>query len=324
MNLLNLEHVSKSFLSRPILNDVTVGIEDSDKIGIVGVNGTGKSTFLEITAGLLEPDEGQVIKGKDVRISYLSQNPSFDEKKSLLDNVSSLVSGKADHWDVSGEVKARLIDFGIPDPDCSPATLSGGQKKRAALVAAILTPCDLLILDEPTNHLDGRMIEWLESYLRSYRGALLMVTHDRYFLDRVTNQILELDKGKAYRYKENYSGYLELKEQRLNDAIASERKMAQLYKQDLKWMMRGPEPVLPNKRHTFKDSKPFVIGKRLSKKDSSSWILFPPELGIRRSLSRIFQNPLTEDSSSVTSPISSVKPTGSVSSDQTAAVNQPY
>ncbi len=239
MNLLNLEHVSKSFLSRPILNDVTVGIEDSDKIGIVGVNGTGKSTFLEITAGLLEPDEGQVIKGKDVRISYLSQNPSFDEKKSLLDNVSSLVSGKADHWDVSGEVKARLIDFGIPDPDCFPATLSGGQKKRATLVAAILTPCDLLILDEPTNHLDGRMIEWLENYLRSYRGALLMVTHDRYFLDRVTNQILELDKGKAYRYKENYSGYLELKEQRLNDAIASERKMAQLYKQDLKWMMRG-------------------------------------------------------------------------------------
>lgn len=239
MNLLNLEHVSKSFLSRPILDDVTFGIEDRDKIGLVGVNGTGKSTFLEITAGLLEPDEGQVIKGKEVSISYLSQSPVFDESLSVLDNVSARVSGKAEHWDVSGEVRARLLDFGIPNPDCSPSTLSGGQKKRAALVAAILTPCDLLILDEPTNHLDGRMIEWLENYLSSYRGALLMVTHDRYFLDRVTDQILELDKGKAYRYRENYSGYLELKEQRLNDAIASERKMAQLYKQDLKWMMRG-------------------------------------------------------------------------------------
>jgi ABC transport system ATP-binding/permease protein len=239
MNLLNLEHVSKSFLSRPILDDVTFGIESGDKIGLVGVNGTGKSTFLEITAGRLQPDEGQVIKGKEVSISYLSQNPVFDENLSLLENVSTRVSGKAEHWDISGEVRARLLDFGIPDPDCSPALLSGGQKKRAALVAAILTPCDLLILDEPTNHLDGRMIEWLENYLRSYRGALLMVTHDRYFLDRVTDQILELDKGKAYRYRENYSGYLELKEQRLNDAIASERKMAQLYKQDLKWMMRG-------------------------------------------------------------------------------------
>jgi ABC transport system ATP-binding/permease protein len=239
MNLLNLEHVSKAFVSRPILDDVTVGIEDTDKIGLVGVNGTGKSTFLEITAGVLEPDDGQVIKGKDVRISYLSQNPVFDESISVMENVAAMVSGKEAHWDVSGEAKARLIDFGIPDPNVSPKTLSGGQKKRAALIAAILTPCDLLILDEPTNHLDGRMIEWLEDYLRSYRGALLMVTHDRYFLDRVTNQILELDKGKTYRYKENYSRYLELKEQRLNDAIASERKMAQLYKQDLKWMMRG-------------------------------------------------------------------------------------
>ncbi len=239
MNLLNLENVSKSYVSRQVLDSVTVGIDSEDKIGIVGINGTGKSTLLSITAGVLEPDEGQVIKGREVRISYLSQNPDFDEERSILQNVSRKVTGKEEHWDVEGEVRTRLIEFGISDPDARPSTLSGGQKKRAALIAAILTPCDLLILDEPTNHLDSHMIEWLEEYLDRFRGAILVVTHDRYFLDRVTNQILELDRGKAYRYKENYSGYLELKQQRLDYQLAAERKMAALYKQDLAWMMRG-------------------------------------------------------------------------------------
>lgn len=222
-----------------ILDDVTFGIDSEDKIGIVGINGTGKSTLLSIVAGLEETDEGQVIKGRDVRIAYLPQNPVFDEDKTILENAAALIQGKEAHWDVSGEVRARLEEFGIPDVEAKPSTLSGGQRKRAALIAAILTPCELLILDEPTNHLDSRMIEWLEEYLASYQGALLMVTHDRYFLDRVTNQILEIDKGKAYRYKENYSGYLELKQQRQDYLVAAERKMATLYRQDLAWMMRG-------------------------------------------------------------------------------------
>ena len=239
MNILNLEHISIAFLSRVLLDDVTVGISDTDKIGVIGVNGTGKSTLLSIAAGRLVPDQGKVVKGNSVRIAYLPQNPVFDSRKTLLENVSETVSGKASHWDTTGEVRARLQDFGIPDPECNPDILSGGQKKRAALVAAILTPCDLLILDEPTNHLDHEMIEWLQSYLQSFRGAVLMVTHDRYFLDQVTNQILEIDRGKTYRYAANYSGYLELKQERMDFAVAAERKAAALYRKDLAWIMRG-------------------------------------------------------------------------------------
>lgn len=239
MNLLNLEEISKAYVTRQLLDGVTVGINDGDKIGVVGINGTGKSTLLQIAAGELMPDEGQVIKGNSVRVSYLSQNPVFDAHKSVLENVAEKIRGKETHWDVTGEVRAKLQEFGIPDPHCSPSVLSGGQKKRAALIGAVLTPCDLMILDEPTNHLDYVMIEWLQNYLKSFRGALLMVTHDRYFLDEVTNQILELDRGKVYRYQENYSGYLELKQQRLDFALAAERKMAALYKKDLAWMQRG-------------------------------------------------------------------------------------
>lgn len=239
MNILNLENVSKILSNRIILDKVTVGIDDQDKIGVIGVNGTGKSTFLAITACEMEPDEGAVVMGNSVRISYLPQNPYFDEKLNLLDNVASKVNGKEAHWDVTGEVRSMLLRFGLTDPEADVRTLSGGQKKRAALVAALLTPCDLLILDEPTNHLDHEMIEWLQNYLKSYRGAILMVTHDRYFLDEVTNQILELDRGKAYRYDENYSGYLERKQERLDAAVAAERKMATLYRKDLAWMMRG-------------------------------------------------------------------------------------
>lgn len=239
MNLLNFEHVGKSFLNKVVLSDVSFGMEDTDKLGVVGVNGTGKSTLLAIAAGALEPDGGQVIKGRQVTISYLPQKPEFDDSMTLLENVALKINGKADHWNTEGEVKARLADFGLPDPDIKPSLLSGGQRKRAALIAAILTPCDLLILDEPTNHLDSRMIEWLESYLQNFKGALLMITHDRYFLDSVTNGIVELDKGSAYRYDANFSGYLEMKARRQDYARAAERKMAALYRQDLAWMMRG-------------------------------------------------------------------------------------
>lgn len=238
-NLMNLEHIRKVFMSRVLLDDVTLGISANDKIGLIGINGTGKSTLLSIAAGVLEPDAGEVTKGNSVRISYLPQNPDFDPGKSLLENIVSKVSGKAGHWDTVGEVRATLKKFGIEDPEVSPAHLSGGQKKRAALVAAILTPCDILILDEPTNHLDNEMSSWLEDYLKSFRGAILMVTHDRYFLDAVTNCIAEIDHGKLYRYEANYSRYLELKAERADFARAAERKAAALYRQDLAWMQRG-------------------------------------------------------------------------------------
>ncbi|MCR5371298.1 MAG: ABC-F family ATP-binding cassette domain-containing protein [Clostridium sp.] len=239
MNILNLEHITKSFENRVLLDDVTLGIGDTDKIGVIGVNGTGKSTLLSVTAGVLEPDGGQVVQGNGIRISYLSQNPEFDESRTILENVAQTIHGKETFWDTTGEARALLQKLGISCPDDSPAVLSGGQKKRAALAAALLVPCDLLILDEPTNHLDSDMIEWLEDYLIRYRGAILMVTHDRYFLDSVTDQIVEIDRGKLYRYAENYSGYLELRQQRLDYALAAERKMAALYKKDLAWIQRG-------------------------------------------------------------------------------------
>lgn len=239
MNILNLENISKTYMEKKVLDNVCIGIDNTDKIGVVGANGTGKSTLLAITAGMINADAGKVIKGNDVRISYLSQNPQFDNSKNLLENITDAIYAGGDHWDKMGEIKANLYKFGIPDPECDPSVLSGGQKKRAALVAAIMTPADLLILDEPTNHLDSEMIEWLENYLKRYSGAILMVTHDRYFLDEVTNQIIEIDKGNAYRYAENYSGYLELKEQRMDYEKAAERKAATLFKKDLAWIRRG-------------------------------------------------------------------------------------
>lgn len=239
MNILNLENISKTYMEKKVLDNVCIGIDDSDKIGVVGANGTGKSTLLAITAGKIEADDGRVVMGNDIRISYLPQNPQFDMDKTLLENITDSIYAGNDHWDKMGEIKANLAKFGIDDPECNPSVFSGGQKKRAALVSAIMTPADLLILDEPTNHLDSEMIEWLENYLQRYNGAILMVTHDRYFLDEVTDQIIEIDKGNAYRYTANYSGYLELKEQRLDYEKAAERKAATLFKKDLAWIRRG-------------------------------------------------------------------------------------
>ena len=239
MNILNIENVSKTYMEKAVLNNVSLGISDTDKIGVVGTNGTGKSTLLSIVAGIVKPDSGSVVMGNNLRISYLPQNPVFNKDKNLLENITEKIYAGSDHWDKMGEIKANLAKFGIDDPECDPSVLSGGQKKRAALVAAIMTPSDLLILDEPTNHLDSEMIEYLESFLKHFRGAILMVTHDRYFLDEVTNQILEIDKGSSYRYEANYSGFLELKQQRLDYEQAAERKAATLYRKDLAWMLRG-------------------------------------------------------------------------------------
>ena len=236
MVLMTLEGIGITFGDTAILQNVTQGIDEYDRIGVIGINGTGKSTLLAIVAGALEADEGQIIRRNGLKISYLPQNPVFDPERSVLENV---VRNDQEFWNVQGEAAAMLEKLGIEDPSVMPDTLSGGQRKRAALAAALLTPSDLLILDEPTNHLDHEMIEWLQNQLESYRGALVMVTHDRYFLDEVTTTIWEIDRAGVYSYPGNYEKYLQTKQARLDFALAAERKMAQLYKQDLAWMMRG-------------------------------------------------------------------------------------
>lgn len=239
MNLITIEHVSKSYTERMLFDDVSLGINEGDRIGIIGINGTGKSTFLKILAGIEEPDAGTVIKGKEVRIAYLPQNPVFSDQKTLLENVVEGLVHPEEYRDIPGEAAAMLRKLGIPETGAVPSTLSGGQRKRAALVRTLLMPADVLILDEPTNHLDSAMTEWLEEYLKKNGKALVMITHDRYFLDAVTNRIVELDKGKLYSYKENYTGFLLLKAERETMQLATERKNQSLYRQDLAWMMRG-------------------------------------------------------------------------------------
>ncbi len=239
MNLLNVEKMSKSFTDKILFDKVSLGINEGDKIGVIGINGTGKSTLLKIIAGLEEPDEGGVVKGKSIRIEYLPQIPEFDESLNILENVVKGKKAKEEYRDLEGEAKAMLLKLSIPDASGSTSTLSGGQKKRVALVRTLLTPADILVLDEPTNHLDDTMAEWLEDYLRKYQGAFLMVTHDRYFLDKVTNKIVEIDKGSIYTYNANYTKFLELKAAREDMEAATERKNKSLYRMDLEWMMRG-------------------------------------------------------------------------------------
>ncbi|MBQ3600820.1 MAG: ABC-F family ATP-binding cassette domain-containing protein [Lachnospiraceae bacterium] len=239
MNLLTADKISKNYTEKKLLNNVSIGINEKDKIGVLGINGTGKSTLLKILAGKESPDEGTVIKGNNVRVEYLAQNPSFDDNKTILENVTGHLQHASTGWNVEGEAKAMLGKLGITDMDMKPSKMSGGQKKRAALVRTLLTPADILILDEPTNHLDNQMAEWLEGYLNSFRGAFIMITHDRYFLDKVTNKIVEIDKGQLFTYETNYTGFLQLKLEREEMAIATERKKRALYRQDLEWMMRG-------------------------------------------------------------------------------------
>ena len=202
MNILNIEHVSKIFGEKKIFDDVSYGIHEGDKIGIIGINGTGKTTLLKIIAGLEETDEGEVIKQNGLRITYLPQNPDFPEGATVLDYV---VDGKLQmDWNTESEAKTVLNKLGIVDHEAKIDTLSGGQKKRVALARTLINPADVLILDEPTNHIDNEMALWLEDYLNKFKGVIIMVTHDRYFLDRVTNKILEISHGKLYGYTANY------------------------------------------------------------------------------------------------------------------------
>jgi len=240
MNLLTAENLSKSFNTDKILFDnISLGINEGDKIGLIGINGTGKSTLLKILAGEEEADSGKLTKGNSVRIAYLPQNPEFDEDESVISEVIKGKKAKNEFWDIEGEARSLLVKFEIEDVEAKVATLSGGQKKRAALVRTLLDDADILILDEPTNHLDTAMSEWLEDYLKKMKQALLIITHDRYFLDQVTNRIVELTHGKLYSYVGGYMKYLELKAEREEMEIATERKNAALFKKDLAWMMRG-------------------------------------------------------------------------------------
>ena len=239
MNLLTMENISKSYTERMLFDKVSLGINENDRIGVIGINGTGKSTLLKLIAGIEEPDEGTITKGKQVRIEYLPQTPQFDESLTILENAIEGKTAKEEYRNLAGEAKAMLLKLGIEDCDQKTTYLSGGQKKRIALVRTLLTEADILVLDEPTNHLDSAMTEWLEEYLSKFRGAFIMITHDRYFLDRVTNRIVELDKSKLYSYTANYSKFLELKAEREDIELATERKNKSLYRVELEWMMRG-------------------------------------------------------------------------------------
>lgn len=275
MNLITLENISKSYSEKILANNVSLGINEGEKIGLIGVNGTGKSSFLKIVAGVEEPDEGTVTKGNRVRIEYLAQTPDYDDNATVLEQVFKgnseemrilreyeellekidkgevkendserliKLQGKIDAlnlWDMESEAKNVLTKLGITNFEEKVGNLSGGQKKRIMLAAALITPCELLILDEPTNHLDNETISWLEEYLNSRKGSLLMITHDRYFLDRVTNRILELDRGRLFSYDGNYSVFLEKKMERIAIEKASEEKRQNLMRKELAWVRRG-------------------------------------------------------------------------------------
>lgn len=238
MNILSLENITHSYTEKKIFDKASFYLHEGDKVGIIGINGTGKSTLLKIMAGLEIPDEGQVIKAANMMIHYLPQNPIFNEEDTVLESVQNMIHHHANE-DELVKAKAMMTRLGITDFEQKTSELSGGQRKRLALVSVLITPCDILILDEPTNHLDSEMAEWLENQLRGFRGALVMVTHDRYFLDSVTNRIIELDKGKIYSYNEKYSGFLERKAEREASAKASERKRQSILRKEIEWMQRG-------------------------------------------------------------------------------------
>lgn len=239
MNLLTMEHITKAYTDRVLLNDVAFSINENEKIGVIGINGMGKSTLLKVTAGIEPYDEGKISMGNQVKICYLPQTPEFEEGTTVLraaiaDNVNEL-----NQWTIEADARSMLNQLGFYDYDEKVEHMSGGQKKRIALVNALLTPADILILDEPTNHLDNAMSEWLEEYLIGFRGAILMVTHDRYFLDRVATRIVEVDQGKLYSYPGNYSEFVKLKAERQDMALATERKRKSLLRTELEWLGRG-------------------------------------------------------------------------------------
>ena len=315
MNLLNVENINKTYSEKILLNNVSFGINEGDKIGIIGLNGSGKSTLLKIVTGRDEFFDGTITKGKGVRVEYLGQNSEFDpnatvlqqifkgdtpemkllmEYEELLEKVSSngfnednnnkliRIQEKIDTlnlWNLESEVKVILNKLGIKDYTMKMGTLSGGQKKRVFLASALIKPCELLVLDEPTNHLDSDSIEWLEEYLNNRKGALLMITHDRYFLDRVSNKILELDRGNIYQYLGNYSDFLEKKSERLEIEASSEEKRQKLILKELQWVRRGAKARTTKQKARLQRFDDLVNKEYISPKPSLEMSFIGTRLG---------------------------------------------
>ena len=238
MNILSLENITHSYTERKLFDNTSFYLHEGEKVGVIGINGTGKSTLLKIMAGVEVPDEGEVIKASNMMIHYLPQNPKFNDGDTVLESVQNMIHHHANENELV-KAKSMMTRLGITDFEQKTGELSGGQRKRLALVSVLITPCDILILDEPTNHLDSEMAQWLENQLKAFKGALVMVTHDRYFLDSVTNRIIELDKGKIYSYDEKYSGFLQRKAEREDSVKASERKRQSILRKEIEWMQRG-------------------------------------------------------------------------------------
>lgn len=286
MNLLTVDHVTKVFTQRKIFEDASFYLQEQEKVGVIGINGTGKSTLLKMIAGIEEPDSGEVIYANQIVVHYLLQMPEFDPDATVLESVLSYASvgsvhkesNKDEHemWNLESSAKSMMTKLGIYDFDEKTGHLSGGQKKRLALVAVLLTPCDVLLLDEPTNHLDAEMAEWLENYLKNYRGAMIMVTHDRYFLDSVCNRIVEVDHGKIYSYETNYSGYLEARAQRIESMEVSERKRQAFLKKEIEWIRRGAKARTTKQKarieryETLRDQKAMQADKQVEMSSISS------------------------------------------------------
>lgn len=239
MNLVTIEHLTKSFTERLLFDDASFSISEGEKIGLIGINGTGKSTLLKLVAGLEEADGGSIIRSRNLDIRYLPQNPEFVPGDDIIQSIVRDNEGHEHVWDLESQAKIILTKLGITDFKAKVETLSGGQRKRVALASVLLSTTDLLVLDEPTNHLDSMMADWLEEYLKKFNGALLMITHDRYFLDSVVNRIVELDKGKLYSYQTNYEGFIRLKAERVDMALATERKRQSILRVEIEWMQRG-------------------------------------------------------------------------------------
>lgn len=240
MNILTLENITKTFGDTPTLNGVSFYLQENEKVGVIGINGTGKSTLLKIISGMMTPDKGNVIYKNNLVIRYLPQNPIFMESESIIGSiVRNNISKTNPEWEIESTAKSMLTKLGVTDFEADVNTLSGGQKKKVALVAALVSKADILLLDEPTNHLDSEMSDWLENYLKGFKGAVVMITHDRYFLDSVTERIVEIDKGNIYSYQTNYSGFIQLKTEREEMQISSDKKRANILRNELEWIRRG-------------------------------------------------------------------------------------
>ncbi|AFQ45871.1 ABC-F family ATP-binding cassette domain-containing protein [Desulfosporosinus meridiei] len=312
MNVLTAENLTKGYGEKILFKEISFGIDEGEKIGIIGVNGTGKSTLLKILAGLEWPEQGKVTKGNSIRLEYLPQNPDFEETATVLQQVfkgnspvmkllreyelvleklaekpedsmlqQALIGlgqqmDELDAWQLENEAKTILNKLGISKFDTIVGTLSGGQRKRVALASALINPTDILLLDEPTNHIDNDTVDWLEQYLNKRKGALVMITHDRYFLDRVVGRIFELDRGSLYPYPGNYSRFLELKAEREEQAEATERKRQNLYRNELAWMRRGAKARTTKQKarierfEKLKEDKPLDSVERIEMPTGSS------------------------------------------------------